>query len=834
MEIVSEIVLNLQVPGYATVYEPQGDTRTRKIHAQLMDGSTPWTIPTGATMVIRYKKPDGTVGFYDTDELGNQAYAFSGNGVTFTLAAQTLTVAGMVFMQLDFYAANSQHLSTFTFALKVTEAVVADGEIASEDYINALTRSAAQITQDLHILYGAPRTANTASAMTDENLVYVYTGTTGGGFTNGHWYYYNGTAWADGGVYNSTAFTTDKTLTVDGGAADAKVVGEKFASVDGVADYEASLANDGVFQITSDVLESGVWNYSKKSPSTTRGRTKYLLPVRAGMQISYANTTFDIYFGTLETPTSYGTGSYIQFGQWYTAASGTLNITVDGYLVFNFRNHADTSATVDVSDFDSDVKIISALRQVTPIKYLGTAPTVSVTELPDNCQWTATGSVMQPLLGANFEWDLTAATTYNVTVMRVSSVYRRYELHASGGMTYWCGGKADASANINWYTMYPDTTLAKDRVPADSKTVGDIIRGNVLVQYIGTAPEESVTELPDNCWWMTSGATLQPLLGPNFVWTLTASVSYVLRKYKISSTYVRYELSGTGGARYWTGGKLSSAENISWYTTEPDTTLSKVRVPADSKTVGDRLAQVEASGGGAMSAKLLSYGHSVATGSVWTVKSGDSEATYDHLVDFDDSPYGGVCGGLGIRPKNVDYTLVSNTGFMHGAGTGVNGFLGLLKSTDITPYDYMLTWVSASRDMLASPVGSLSSTAGDGSIVGGVLDLLAYIKTNNALCQLILAGPFPSSVDYAGPAVYNRGYTYDGVTTTIAQFDELMRQLAEREHFIFIDFEDMALSYYWQNYTAHNTITGVGNVHLASDRAYRIVGEYLRRKVAGA
>lgn len=81
-------------------------------------------------------------------------------------------------------------------------------------------------------VYGAPLTASTSSAMTDTSRVYVYTGTTGGGFTNGHWYYYNGSAWTDGGVYNSSAVQTDTTLTLAGVPADAKATGELKAVID--------------------------------------------------------------------------------------------------------------------------------------------------------------------------------------------------------------------------------------------------------------------------------------------------------------------------------------------------------------------------------------------------------------------------------------------------------------------------------------------------------------------------------------------------------------------------------------------------------------------------
>ena len=77
---------------------------------------------------------------------------------------------------------------------------------------------------------GSPLRAATASAMTDVTKIYVYTGSESG-YTSGHWYYYDGSSWADGGVYNSTAFVTDKTLTGDGEAADAMVTGNEIGDL---------------------------------------------------------------------------------------------------------------------------------------------------------------------------------------------------------------------------------------------------------------------------------------------------------------------------------------------------------------------------------------------------------------------------------------------------------------------------------------------------------------------------------------------------------------------------------------------------------------------------
>lgn len=72
---------------------------------------------------------------------------------------------------------------------------------------------------------GAPLSASTAAEMTDTTKIYVYTGSEGE-YTAGNWYYYDGSVWTSGGVYNSTAFEADTTLSISGAAADAKAVGD--------------------------------------------------------------------------------------------------------------------------------------------------------------------------------------------------------------------------------------------------------------------------------------------------------------------------------------------------------------------------------------------------------------------------------------------------------------------------------------------------------------------------------------------------------------------------------------------------------------------------------
>lgn len=142
------------------------------------------------------------------------------------------------------------------------------------------------------------------------------------------------------------------------------VVATQDAKIDDVKsalNFDEYMINAGQYTIKATDLESGQWSYSTKATNAARARTKYLIPVRAGMVITYSNTTFDTYFNVLETPTSQ---SYITNIGWKTDGNGIIPITVDGYLTFIIRKHSDTSATVNPSDYNSTVVIETAMKQV--------------------------------------------------------------------------------------------------------------------------------------------------------------------------------------------------------------------------------------------------------------------------------------------------------------------------------------------------------------------------------------------------------------------------------------------------------------------------------------
>lgn len=116
------------------------------------------------------------------------------------------------------------HTKTYTNAVTSTlQGNQAEFAETESDVISALI---VQIQRKVNGLVGGatPLAVQTVAEMTDTYKVYLYTGTETG-YTAGHWYYWNGTAWTDGGVYAS-GVVIDPTLSQEGQAADAKKVGD--------------------------------------------------------------------------------------------------------------------------------------------------------------------------------------------------------------------------------------------------------------------------------------------------------------------------------------------------------------------------------------------------------------------------------------------------------------------------------------------------------------------------------------------------------------------------------------------------------------------------------
>ena len=148
MNIKHSIGLNLSAFAIpCRLHMVQGDSNSRTIVATLWDGAQPYSVPDGSSVMVRFRKPDGTGGLYDSSEAG-ETISYAGNVVTAPVATQMLAVAGDVFAEIDIFGSGSgtaaERLATFRFIVEVAPCVLPDAEIISSDYYNVLAAKVAE------------------------------------------------------------------------------------------------------------------------------------------------------------------------------------------------------------------------------------------------------------------------------------------------------------------------------------------------------------------------------------------------------------------------------------------------------------------------------------------------------------------------------------------------------------------------------------------------------------------------------------------------------------------------------------------------------------------
>lgn len=181
--------------------------------------------------------------------------------------------------------------------------------------------------------FGSPLVASTVAEMTLQNRVYVYTGSETG-YTAGDWYYWNGSAWTDGGVYNAVAIGTDTTLTQAGVPADAKATGDAIS-----AKADAKATGDAIANTQTEMSLFGVddllWEFETGNSSTYNGITYVANRQTKSVSVSGTATGFSffrLYNNTSELP------SGITAGETYIAELDTdmdCNLQIYPYISGN-------------------------------------------------------------------------------------------------------------------------------------------------------------------------------------------------------------------------------------------------------------------------------------------------------------------------------------------------------------------------------------------------------------------------------------------------------------------------------------------------------------------
>lgn len=132
MTSTSNVKIDLASRGVPpVVHAMQDDKYSRIIEISLYEHGLKWTPPSDATAIIRYSKPDGTVGNYDFLPNGNIAYRILENKLMITLSPQVCTVPGIVELAVSIIEGESE---INTFAIDIDVEKNPGFSSASEDY----------------------------------------------------------------------------------------------------------------------------------------------------------------------------------------------------------------------------------------------------------------------------------------------------------------------------------------------------------------------------------------------------------------------------------------------------------------------------------------------------------------------------------------------------------------------------------------------------------------------------------------------------------------------------------------------------------------------------
>lgn len=248
MQYVADITLDVACPPtFKVIRAKQGDDASRYVNITVAEAGNVVTVPSSATVQFRAGKPDGA-GIY------NPATVNSDGTVTVELTAQTLAVAGRVLADIVILQGGAV-LATASWTIIVEENPLGNVDIESESEWLVLQGFVDEATtQATNAAASATAAASSATAASASAAAAAESEDTAREYADNIADPVSGlvTTWLEENVDPSTGYVLDKTLTVEGAAADAKAAGDAISAVEqlALAAYATDTASGSIASFT--------------------------------------------------------------------------------------------------------------------------------------------------------------------------------------------------------------------------------------------------------------------------------------------------------------------------------------------------------------------------------------------------------------------------------------------------------------------------------------------------------------------------------------------------------------------------------------------------------
>lgn len=373
LETTAALRVDLLDPGAPQIiHAVQDDSDSRKIAFGIYAGGAQWAVPDGTLVTVRYKKPDGTAGFYDTLPDGSTpAATIDDNVVTVALVPQAFTACGNVPVQIKLYDSTGASIATFAVVMHVSANVVSDAEIISSDYYSVLTKQIADVLAAAEGIEGNVTAAQAAA----EQAASSASAAAG-----------SATAAAGSADTASTAAEQAQTAATNAGrsetnaansasdAEDAKTAAETAAgnaSDDATAAENAKTAAETAAAPVLAILSSGAGAHNSVYRGKNLGSNvtaEQYAAIAAGTfddlyigdywtigGVTYRIAAFDYYLHTGDTPCTDHHAVIVPDGGMYDAAMNDTNTTSGGYGGSKLRTSGlDTAKATILGAFGED------------------------------------------------------------------------------------------------------------------------------------------------------------------------------------------------------------------------------------------------------------------------------------------------------------------------------------------------------------------------------------------------------------------------------------------------------------------------------------------------